>query len=74
MHKKFVLKYLKEFGLRWMGHVWRRDDDEPIKSAWDLEVDGIRGKGRPKNTWKYIVRKESSTLGLKEEDAQNRKK
>ena len=30
-------------------------DEEPGKRAWDLKVDGIRGKGRPKITWKDMV-------------------
>ena len=61
--------------MRWMGHILRRKIDEPVKRAWDLDVDGIRGKGRTEITWKGIVKKESSKVGLKEgEDAQNRKK
>ena len=52
----------------------RREDDEPVKRAWDLKVNGIRGKGRPKIKWKDMVKKGSSKVDLKEEDAQNRKK
>ena len=29
-----------------MGHVLRREDDEPVKRAGELEVDGIRVKGK----------------------------
>ena len=54
-----------------MGHVLRREDDEPLKRAWDLEVDGTRGKGGPKISWKDVVEKESSNVGLNEEDAQD---
>ena len=36
-----VVKVIKRSGLRWMGHVLRREDDEPVKRAWDLEVDGL---------------------------------
>ena len=43
-----VVEVLKRSGLRWMGHVLRREDNEPVITAWDQEVDGIRGKGRSK--------------------------
>ena len=68
------MEVVKRSSLRWMGHVLRREDDEPVKRAWDLEVDSIRGKGRPKITWKDMVKKESSKVGLNEEDARDRKK
>ena len=48
-----------------MGHLLRREGDEPVKKAWDLEVEGLRGKGRPKITWKVMVKKESSKVGVK---------
>lgn len=35
-----------------MGHVMRKEDDAPVKRAWDLEEDCISGKGRLKLTWK----------------------
>ena len=65
---------VKRSGMRWMGHVLRREEDEPVKKAWDLHVDGIRTKGRPKVSWKDMVKKECRRVGLKEEDAQDRKK
>ena len=50
-----------------------KENDEPVKCAWDLEVDGIRGKGRPKISWKDMVKKVSSKVGLNEEDAGDKK-
>ena len=35
-----------------MGHVLRRDKDEPVKRVWNLEIAGKRERGRPKMTWK----------------------
>ena len=64
-----VVEVIKKSGLRWMGHVLRKEDNEPVKRAWDLEVDDIRGKGRPKIAWKDMVTKESCKVGLNEEDA-----
>ena len=47
-----------------MGHGLRREDDEPGKRAWDLEVDGIEGKARSKIPWEDMVKRESSKVGL----------
>lgn len=53
-----------------MGHLLRGEDDEPVQRAWGLEVDGIRGKGRPKTSWKDMVKRERERkIGLNEEDA-----
>ena len=41
-----VVKVVKRSGLRWMGYVLRREDDEPVKRVWDLEVDGILKRER----------------------------
>ena len=35
-------------GVRWHGHVLRRDDDSVLRVALDLEVSGKRNRGRPK--------------------------
>ena len=54
-----VLEVVKRNGLRWMGHVLRREDDNPIKMAWQLDEDVVRGRGRPKMTWKDNIKKEA---------------
>ena len=54
---------VKRSSSRWMGHVLRRDKDEPVKRAWNLEIAGEREKGRPKMTWKDMVKKESRKIG-----------
>ena len=43
---------LKERRLRWYGHVERSSG--AIKTASDIQVDGKRGPGRPKMTWKQL--------------------
>ena len=42
----------KANGARWYGHVIRRDDDNILKKAMMLEVNGQRKRGRPKLTWR----------------------
>ena len=61
----------KANGVRWYGHVLRRDDGHVLRKALKFEVKGKRKRGRPKKTWKTQVQKESKSVGL-EEDALNR--
>ena len=47
-------------GVRWYGHVLRRNDDNVLRVALDLEVGGKRKRGRPKKTWKKQVERRSA--------------
>ena len=59
----------KANGVRWYGHVLRRDDGHVLRKALEFEVSGRRKPGRPKKMWKMQVEKESKSVGL---DAMNR--
>ena len=48
--KKTLDRMAKANGVRWYGHVIRRDDDNILKKAMMLEVNGKRKQGRPKMT------------------------
>ena len=61
-------------GVKWCGHVLRRDDGSVLRIALDLEVSGKRKRGRPKKTWKKQVEEETERSGLKVENALNRGK
>ena len=67
-----VLGVVRRRGLRCMGHVLRREDGDPIKMAWQLDEDVVRGRGRLKITWKDSIKKEARKYGWKEKDAQDR--
>ena len=47
---------LKERRLRWYGHVERSND--AVKTAFDIQVDGRCGPGRPKMTWKQLTERD----------------
>ena len=47
---------LKERRLRWYGHVERSSG--AIKTAFDIQVDGKHGPGRPKMTWKQLTERD----------------
>src|SRR6266496_1083474 len=50
-----VVEIVKKDRLRWFGHVERKMAEDWISKYRELEVDGGRGKGRPKKTWKQCV-------------------
>ena len=61
-------------GVRWYGHVLRRDDNSVLRVALDVEVSEKRKRGRPKKTCKMLVDEETEKIGLKKGDAVNRAK
>ncbi len=46
---------VKKRRLRWFGHVEMMDVDNLVKKYRDLDVEGSRGKGRPRKTWDEVV-------------------
>ena len=72
--KETVVHMAKANGVRWYGHVLRRDDWHVLRKALEFEVMGKRKRCRPKKTWKTQVEKESKNVGLEKswEDALNR--
>ena len=62
---------LQQNRLRCYGHVLRKDDDW-VKKCMEYEVEGSRPRGRPKRTWKEVVREDCQAHKLNNEDAVNR--
>ena len=56
----------------WYGHVLRKDDDDWVKKCTEHEVEGSRPRGRPKKTWKEVVREDCQARKLNKEDAMDR--
>ena len=44
-------------GVLWHGQVVRRDDDNVLKKALMLEVNGQRNRGRPKQIWRSKLKR-----------------
>ena len=61
----------KANGVRWFGHVLRRDG-YVLRKALEFEARGKRKQGRPKKLWKTQVEMESKSVGLQKKDAINR--
>ena len=47
---------LRERWLGWFGHVARSSG--AIRTAYDMQIDGKRWAGRPKQTWKKLTEKD----------------
>ena len=53
-----IILILQQNRLCWYGHVLRKDDDDWVKKCMEYEVEGSRPRGRPKRTWKEVVRED----------------
>ena len=62
---------LQQNRLRWYGHVLRKDDDW-VKKCMEYEVEGLRPRGRPKRTWKDVVREDCQARKRNKKDAVDR--
>ena len=62
----------REARLRWIGHVWRRDEDYIGKRLLRMEVPGKRRKVRPKRRYMDVVREDLKTVGGTLTDAAHR--
>ena len=58
--------------LRWYGHVLRKDDDDWARKCMEHKVEGSRPRGRPKKTWKEVLREDCQARKLNKEDAMDR--
>ena len=61
---------LKERRLRWYGHVER--SNSAVKTAFDIQVNGKLGPGRPKMTWKQLTERDHREWKLSAIDPHDR--
>ena len=55
----------KAIGLRWYRQVLKKEKNNFLRGALDIEVKGTRGRGRLKKTWLKAVVEQSRKVGLK---------
>ena len=60
--------------MRWYRHVLRKEDDDWVKKCMEYEVEGPRPRGRPKRTWRDVVREDCQARKMNKEDAIDRGK
>ena len=63
-----------ESRIRWYGHMQRQEGHKVAKTAWSLEVSGVRPRGRPKTRYIDTVKKDMVEAGLTENDVTDRTK
>jgi len=59
---------LQQNMLRWYGHVLQKEDDDWVKKYMEYEVDGPRSRGRPKRTWREVVREDCQARKMNKYD------
>ena len=69
-----IISVLQQNRLQWYGHVLQKEDNDCMKKCTEYEVEGYRPRGRPKRTWRAVVRKDCQACKLNREDAMNRSK
>ena len=67
-----IISLLQQNRLQWYGHVLRKEDDDWVKKCMEYKVEGHRPRGRPKRTWREVVREDCQASKLNKEDAIDR--
>ena len=67
-----IVDKIKEWRLRWFGHVRRRQTTEPVRVVETLSVEGRRSRGRPKLTWEEQIRQDLLGFHLSEDMVHDR--
>ena len=49
---------LQQNRLRWYRHVLQKEDDDWVEKCMEYEVEGPRPRGRPKRTWREVVKED----------------
>ena len=70
-----MIDLLRRRRLSWYGHVKRREDDHAsvLRSALEMEMDGVRLRGRSRKTWKQCVAENMRAMNIIEDTALNRR-
>ncbi|XP_050534488.1 uncharacterized protein LOC126901782 [Daktulosphaira vitifoliae] len=69
-----IVDKMRENRLRWFGHVMRREELEAIRTVIAMNVEGRRGRGRPKKRWKDANECDMRTADVSVDDVGDRVK
>ena len=58
--------------MQWFGHVQRRGSQEDIRKVCEMEIDGNRPRGRPKQRWSDTINADLRWLDLDSSDVEDR--
>jgi len=51
-----IISVLQQSRLQWYGHVLHKEYNDWVKKYMEYEVEGSRPRGRPKRTWREVVK------------------
>ncbi|RXH85648.1 hypothetical protein DVH24_009469 [Malus domestica] len=72
-HLIFLVRRISKYRCKMFGHVQRRPTDAPVRRCdYRTEVQGRRGRGRPRKTLEETLRKDLEYLDLMEDMTHNR--
>lgn len=64
---------MQERRLQWYGHCKRRDEEWIGRRMMELQVEGVRGRGRPRRRWDDCIREDLREKDLSGEEALDRR-
>ena len=67
-----IVNIVRRKRLQWFGHVVRMNDEDGVKKAFKLKVEGKRDRGRPRTSWIKVVEADMIAKGVKREMAYER--
>ncbi|KAI5726127.1 hypothetical protein M8J77_024147 [Diaphorina citri] len=67
-----ISKKIQEKRLQWYGHIERRDEEYVGNKVREMEVEGQRGRGRPKKKWINNINEDLREKQLTGNEVQNR--
>ena len=60
-----VVKWINGQRMSWLGHLGRMKEDRMPKKIFTQELEGTRGRGRPRKRWKEEVERDLQVLGVR---------
>ena len=60
-----IVKWIKGQRISRLGHLERIEDDRMPKKIFTQELEGTRGRGRPRKRWKEEVERDLQVLGVR---------
>jgi len=70
--KRGVLERADERLLKWFGHMERMEGDRLVRRVYEADVEGERGRGRPKRRWLDDVKEALGNRGMGAEEGEER--